>query len=290
MPSLGLLPAGDAARILDSGGLQQRALRSRKQAAHVRPDAPAQPDVFPKGKPPQGTFNTDTRVDFDAESLITTVTAAATVARPFSEVARLMDPRAWAHYTELWLESYAVLQNAQGRPRFDSEGTPERDEDPKHLSSHWGKSWQGLLFERTDWELNERLVSKFDVLLNIDFRVGTGLAVPLQLELEEQPIAGGQRLLHDYSLYEALSGRLGYQELDGGIEVDSGYARAVECSWRGTTVTRVEVQKSLRYSDFTPGSGDEGPFDPGQLFNYLSPGIAGVWIGSLVGEGLNAPI
>jgi hypothetical protein len=231
-------------------------------------------------------------VDFDDDTLITKVTSAATVARPFDEVVNLMDPRGWADRSELWVDSYAVRLDEDGRVVFDVEGRPERDEEVNRREC-WGRPWSGVLFERTEWDVNERTISKFDVLLNIQFNVQTCEAkVPLTLPLvfefpKEATFNGGRVLRHDYSLNESRRGQLGYQILDGGgVDVDSGYAYAFECG----DVTRVEVQKSVRYADWTPGRGDEGPLDPGQFLNYLAPGLVGVWIESLVREGLNAPL
>ncbi|HEX3850435.1 MAG TPA: hypothetical protein VHW01_05680 [Polyangiaceae bacterium] len=240
--------------------------------------------------PTDRTFHEQSKPDFNDDTLITTVTAAATVARPFDEIVQLLDPRGWATRSELWLASYPVRFDRAGRVLFGTDGDPVIDEGTNQRSE-WGKPWSGVLFEVTDWEVNEQTVSRFEVLLNIEFGIRQEPQRQLLLGYgsDETPI-NGRSFLHTYSLYQPLSGQLGYSAVDGGVEVDSGYAYAIECEWQGNPVTRVEVQKNVRYVDFTLGAGDDGPLDSGELFNYLAPGSIGVWIGSLVSEGLNAPL
>jgi hypothetical protein len=256
----------------------------------MMPMATIAPATPPREVPAPGeVLETSPVIVFDPNTLITTVTVGATVARPFEDITKLMDPRAWAARTELWVRSEAVLLDSRERVVFDSDGLPEPDESRNQVDL-LGETWRGALRETTDWNITETIVSKFDVLLNIDFDVRqskTGDLALFMLDIDAVPLCNGKILVHEYSLLEALEGQLGYQKLAGGVEVDSGYALAIECEG-GTT--RVEVQKKLRYSDWTPYVDDERSLDPGQFLNYLAPGIAGVWINSLVRDGLRAPV
>lgn len=265
-----------------------RALGS-ELAAHVRP-----------GALEASVTDTDTEIEFGADTLVTTVTSRAVVSRPLAEVAPLMDPRGWADHSELWLASYPVVV-VGGRVERDERGRPVEDRAQADRRRR-GHDYRGVLFESTSWEVNDETLASFDTLLGIEFlngrfeadaeQSGTFFArdgsapTPLRFKLKGPGRgAQGAMVVHRFRLYDSLRGQLGYQVLEGGIEVDVGYAYALELGARSTLV---EAQKSLRYSDWTPFAADAGPLDPGEVFNYMAPAVAGVWIESLVVEGLVA--
>ena len=241
---------------------------------------------------------TETRSQFEEQSLVTTVSTTSSVRRPLGEVASLLDPRSWAARSEFWEASY-VVERQGGRVVRDHCGYPVPDPAANVPPARWGSDWRGVLLERTRWDLNERTLSRFDVLIHVELSHGTFETLadgtllysgtwtngpqPLHRFFARETPPRGELVLQRFSLYECVRGQLGYAVLPGGVNVDSGDAWAMD---EGHGWTRVEAQKRLRYPDWTPERGDDGPVDPGQLFNFLAPAIAGVWLGNLVGDGL----
>ena len=139
------------------------------------------------------------------------------------------------------------------------------------LDTPLGSPWSGLFYEDFEWSSGIQTVAGFRNVRNIDFQ-----ATDTSIDLE-------------FSLFRSLASTVGPLERAGGLDVDSGFTRAhEEKNEDGQLRTRISSQKSVRFTDLTPGRLDEGLMDPGQYLNYLAPSVVGTWMSLLVYEGPGA--
>ncbi len=191
----------------------------------------------------------------------------------------LIDPRSWKVRNPVFLDAYAVLEEAEpafrgasgrGRPDnrlprtsrrvlFRENGDPQEDE-----ASVPGQPWHdGLFCEDVFFGMNESTGSRFRNLLGVHFEVSP------------------QKVRVNYRLHRSMTTQLLCLERLGGIDVDSGYCEA-QLLEDGQS-TRFTIVKKIRFAGSTPRDcGPIGPWDDGQLMNYLAPSMLGAWIDAVL--------
>lgn len=201
---------------------------------------------------------TDTDVDFDVNTLVSTATVQIVVERPFADLAQVMDPRSWeALGPDYFRHSYKARQTATGKIRYIGD---EPEPDPAGKTTPPGTTWQGVLFEQFQWNWNEATLSEFRNLLNIDYEAVQDREITLK-----------------YNLSQSIDSTVGYDVQQGGIDVDSGTATARPSGTPNSWL--VTASKSIRFTDRTPGNiGLEVPFDLGMALNFIAPSILGIFL------------
>jgi hypothetical protein len=207
---------------------------------------------------------------FTAASLLTTVTTTIVIRhrkplgiqlawdllKPGLETK--IDPRGWQDISPAFEETYEVV-TVDGQPSYDPSGKPIKGE-----SSAPGKPWNGLLYERVGSALTpDRRAVLFENLLKIVFTDGNdGNGVP--------------ELKAEYSLHRALSSIVWTPYAKGGgIDVDWGHLKATKL---GNDRVRIEVKKTVRFTDRTPESmRPRGTLDYGLELNYLAGPMICFW-------------
>ncbi len=115
----------------------------------------------------------------------------------------------------------------------------------KNIAAALGQSWNDLLYERV-----QGAAVTYENLLNINFNVTSS------------------QIRMDYSLNEAL------MPANGSLEIDEGYLLAeslpAQPGWTQLTMT-----KSVRFDDMSSAG---GPWDFGELSNWLAPAALGLWL------------
>jgi hypothetical protein len=171
--------------------------------------------------------------DFDLESNAATFRTTSRVNRPISQLRRVLDPRAWGRCSDFFdpEKTYRIAHDGN-RPVRDEKDDYPRWDGPEAL----GESWNGLLRERFDGP-----GVSVDNILVIDFK------------------ANDTRVKVDYGLYLSERCTLGPFTDVGGLEKNGGGVVARFDTKTNESV--VEVTKTLRFHDFTPG-------DPGEWVDF----------------------
>jgi hypothetical protein len=186
------------------------------------------------------------------KTLKTSLHSSVTVKKPLSQVAPLLDPRAWAKCSKLFERTCKVAEPKACVPCCVIPA-------PNEL----GKNWNGVLYERAVVGYQ-----KVENLLSIDFSVcdvGTAQG----------------RLSIDYSLYRSISHRFGVWELPGLMRNNSGTVAAEPTGphkeGEEPPYTAMTVTKLISYgrSDCWSGS---STMDFGELCNYLAPAFLTLWV------------
>ncbi|MBI3784377.1 MAG: hypothetical protein HY270_13350 [Deltaproteobacteria bacterium] len=120
-----------------------------------------------------------------------------------------------------------------------------------------GSNWDGLLYERA--------VAAGQFVENV---LRIGFSVQRQ---SNNPIA---RVHATYRLYESICYRLGGIEVAGIMQRNSGELTATPIDDTSTSLT---CTKTIRYGRLTNWSA-AGPFDLGQMLNYLAPAFLCLWV------------
>ena len=193
---------------------------------------------------------------FNARSRTTQLRSSVVVYRPLDQVAPLLDPRRWDECSELFTRTCQVAEP----PGCDFECVePTAQPTPDR---------RGFLYERATVGPQE-----IENLLSVRYEVTSDQTRPEAVKV-------------DYSLYRAVSHRLGGFESPGLFRANSGDLRAgridhdnpFEPSNRDCTL--IEVTKDVQYARMSAWSGS--PFvDYGELANYLAPAFLTLWIANL---------
>lgn len=179
---------------------------------------------------------------FDANTKLTTITAAAAIDRGVDALAEIVDPRAWGLGASIIDVAFPVV--VQG-DRYD----PLPGDIDVALGTEWKRP--GLLFEyaRSD-------IASFENILRI---VGFERT--------------SRSLLVEYDLFDCLKTTLGFFEMDGGMQRNEGHVR-VDADGRTASI---EVVKRVRIRDLTPN--DRGNrYDFGESVNSTIGAALSVWV------------
>lgn len=175
---------------------------------------------------------------FDSRTGTVELQSESTVHKPIAQCLKMMDPRNWGRCSPHFdaEKTYEIQRDRNGRPVRDRHGNPVRG-----TSSPLGDNWEGLLRERFDGE-----GISVENILDITFEVIRKNDVVTKVEMF-------------YSLYGCEYSQLGLLSERGGLRKNSGSMIATPSGSDGRS-TRVEVTKTVRYMDFTPGH-------PGRFFD-----------------------
>lgn len=176
--------------------------------------------------------------EFDSRNGTVRLRSVSTVHKPIAQCLKMMDPRNWGRCSPHFdpEKTYEIQRDRNGRPMRDRHGNPVRGS-----SSPLGENWEGLLRERFDGE-----GISVENILDITFDVVRKNKVVTKVEMF-------------YSLYGCEYSQLGPLSERGGLRKNSGSMIAEPSGSNGRS-TRVEVTKTVRYMDFTPGH-------PGRFFD-----------------------
>jgi len=179
---------------------------------------------------------------YNATSGATTVTATGTVSRPITDMPKVIDPQNWHHCSEAFEDSVSVVEVNAG-------GTLAGYYNPSPNPS--GVPWSGMLYEKVDGG-------------------GTVYENVLWINYTQSPPVGTPNLLRvEYSLKEP------YKPNVGELRKDEGHMTATRHSFDPLHKTDIEIVKTVRFADFTPGG---GPWDIGELPNYYAPALLCLWL------------
>jgi len=163
-----------------------------------------------------------TTVNFDAATLITTVTASVTVNRKIADLAKVMDPQNWDVCSNFFDAAYVAKKVANDYPVDSNYDAIEDSAAPAA-----GSKWHGVLFENFAMSFDGINVAWFKNLLTIDFQPGAT-----------------QHIL-TYQLFKSLRSRIVLLEQNDGITTDQGSAKAYQDPLDpGSSI--VEGTKSIR--------------------------------------------
>ena len=214
------------------------------------------------GGPACSQKNADTDVDFDVNTLVSTATTTIEVQRHFADLAKIMDPRGWRELGPDYFAHSYKAKEVNGTVQYKDDGNPEPDVG---TTAPIGTDWSGVLFEQFEWNWNDLSLSQFRNLLRIKFEV--------------DHTQGAEHLHLEYSLIQCLDSMVGYDEQDGGLDVDSGFADVIGIGGSAPPTWQVTAQKKLRFTDRTPGNvGLEVPVDLGMALNFLAPAMIGIFL------------
>jgi hypothetical protein len=174
--------------------------------------------------------NANCTTTFDANAGVTEILASVQVQRSMSELAVLLDPRAWAYSGSVIGASFLVEDD-------DGEYVPRRDLDHMDLGKlRLPGNKPVLLYEyaRSD-------IASFENILAIS-----------KIEV------GAKKIHVDYHLYDCLICTFGIFTAPGGLTINEGYSEATLN--RDGSVT-LEVLKRVKVRDLTPN-------DPGNKFDF----------------------
>jgi hypothetical protein len=208
---------------------------------------------------------TQTDVDFDISTLVSTATVVIDVKRNPGKLAAVLDPVSWQTLGPDYFEfSYKVKQDGNGQVVW-TDGLPDQDDHEP------GDSWNGLLYEVFHWNWNENTLCTFRNLLNIDFQA-TQTSITMK-----------------YSLSRSIDSVVGFDFQEGGIDVDSGEVSAVYSPT--TQQFSLTATKNVRFTSRMPGSVAQGmPFDLGMGLNYMAPALVGIFLDKAVSLGVCATL
>jgi hypothetical protein len=229
-----------------------------------------------------------TRVDFDADSQVTTIWSTFHIRGPRDvlprprELDRLIrhladqfDPRNWSAMAG---ESFSRSEARDLLPR-----------DPRWPGK---QSWAGQLLEVFDWSWNPEATMSIENLLDITYQVGK----PERDHGLDRPV-----ITLEYSLAESLSSKLWLARQPGGLDLDRGGCwveihgfREVQPAGKGATAApvharlrsspyfniAVRAKKMLRFS-----LQSDAPDWLTILINYLTPVMGGIWMDRAVQTG-----
>lgn len=218
-----------AARRLRGDGQSLRSKSARSGAGRLESALPGLAAAGARGasKGKYEVRTTPLEPKFDIATRTVSFESRSSINRRLSDMRWLLDPRAWGLCSDFFDPDRTYrMKMVDGRPVRDRRGHWVRDDGPEP----YGDSWAGLLRERFDGP-----GVSVDNLLAIDFR------------------AADDRVIVDYALYVSERCSLGPFVDVGGLHKNCGTVEAVAKG--GTTV--VDVVKTLRFHDFTPG-------DPGE--------------------------
>ena len=193
---------------------------------------------------------------FNARSRTTQLRSSVVVYRPLDQVAPLLDPRRWDECSELFTRTCQVAE------------PPGCDFECVEPTAAPTPDWRGFLYERATVGPQE-----IENLLSVRYEVTSDQTRPEAVKV-------------DYSLYRAVSHRLGGFESPGLFRANSGDLRAgridhdnpFEPSNRDCTL--IEVTKDVQYARISGWSGTH-LVDYGELANYLAPAFLTLWIANL---------
>lgn len=194
----------------------------------------------------------ETAVEFDPDSLLTTVTTTIRVAAEWVNWPAFVegcDPANWKNVGSKYFR--------QSEPIV---GTVK-------LRTGKTQGWVGRLHENFDWNWNEDSEAMFDNDLNIDFSHGGN--------------GESKTLRCDYNLYRSNASKVWVARESGGLDVDGGYTEAtLTRQWLEVTAT-----KQIRFTD-----PELGPPGLGAMLNYLAPTVTGLWMNQAVQAGVEKSI
>ncbi len=193
----------------------------------------------------------------DVDSLVTSVTVAASSRLGFDRIAWICDPRTWSLQSPFWAASTQVERvNGRFQP---VQGPP------------LGAPWKGLLYEFCEWNWNSASVIAIQNYLNIDYR-WRRWTTPEGDELG--------LFWMGYSLHSCQGSMILTRLAPGGVDVDHGSLAALYVHPKGRQPrSGVLAQKCLRFSDLlSRRTSQQGLPGAGQGLSYITPAAVGLWL------------
>jgi hypothetical protein len=195
----------------------------------------------------------DTVVEFDGDSLVTTVKTTIEVPQEkivWDVLVDCCNPLNWKVNSPTYFSKSDWL----------SDGPPPQGTD----------SWRGNLHERFDWHWNVNTDAMFDNDLYVDF------------QNNGEPARAGAPMLHcEYHLVSSNASRVWSAREYGGLDVDSGTVTITA----EDGVLRIEATKSIRFTN-----PQLGPPDLGAMLNYMAPTTTGLWMQQALHQGIDRAI
>jgi hypothetical protein len=203
-------------------------------------------------------------LDFDPETLTTTVTVYAITTLELEELQSLLDPRSWVN-SPFWEKAELV-------------DLPEDEENLASDAQEPGMGpWPSYFFEQVHWNLNAAEVYELSTHLRINYSFNRKKA-PKDIDMR-------------FYLHESLGCSLPFIPDAAGVDVDNGFlmARPTQAiiTQPGSpdaqeAVYFVATQKKLRFTDLLADQPVTSSILGKGLLNLLMPALLSLWMRELV--------